>query len=49
MAEEKHCTVVLQPIRWRYAECAVHHKRNVREEQHNIYVARTSNKSDRGA
>jgi len=35
--------MVLQPLRWRCAECAVHHERNVREEQHQIYVARTSN------
>jgi len=34
--------VLLQPLRWRCAECAVHHERNVREEQHHIYVARTS-------
>jgi len=27
---------VLQPLRWRCAECAVHHERNVREEQHHI-------------
>ena len=32
----------LQPLRWRCAERAVHHERNVREE-HPIYVARTSN------
>ena len=34
---------LLQPRRWRCAECAVHHERNVREEQHHIHVARTSN------
>ena len=34
---------VLQPLGWRCAECAVHHKWNVREEQHHIYVVRTSN------
>ena len=34
---------LLQPLGWRCAECAVHHERNVREEQHHIYVARTSN------
>jgi len=38
-----HVMVVLQPLRWRCAECAVHHERNVREEQHHIFVARTSN------
>ena len=35
--------IVLQPFRWRCAECAVHHEQNVREEQHHIYVARRSN------
>jgi len=34
---------VLQPLGWRCAECAVHHEWNVRKEQHQIYVARTSN------
>jgi len=24
------------------ADCAVHHERNMREEQHHMYVARTS-------
>jgi len=33
----------LQPLCWHWAECAVHHERNVREEQHHIYAARTSN------
>ena len=36
--------VLLQPLGWRCAECAIHHERTVREEQHHIYVARTSNK-----
>ena len=40
--------VLLQPLRWRCAECAIHHERIVREEQHHIYVARTSINSDRG-
>ena len=31
-----------QPLRWCCAECAVHHERNVLEEQHHIYVARTN-------
>jgi len=35
--------MLLQTLRCRCAECAVHHERNVREEQHHIYVARTSN------
>jgi len=35
--------LVLQPLRWCCAECAVHHERNMHEEQHHIYVARTSN------
>ena len=39
-AEKK---MLLPPLLWRCAECAVHHERNVREEQHYIYVARTSN------
>ena len=25
---------ILQPLRWRCVKCAVHHKRDVREEQH---------------
>jgi len=25
--------VVLQPLRWRYVECVVHHERDVCEEQ----------------
>jgi len=37
--------LLLQPLRWRCAEWAIHHERNVREEQHHIYVARTSNDS----
>ena len=28
--------VLLQPLRWRCAECAIHHERIVREEQHHI-------------
>jgi len=36
--------VLLQPLRWHCAECAVHHERNVREEQHHMHVAQTSNK-----
>ena len=35
--------ILLQPLRWRCVECAIHHKRDVREEQHHRYVARTSN------
>ena len=34
---------MLQPLRWHCAECAVHRERDVREEQHHLYVARTSN------
>jgi len=34
---------VLQPLGWHCVECAIHHERGVREEQHHIYVARTSN------
>jgi len=32
--------MLLQPLRWRCTECAVHHERNVREEQHRIYLWR---------
>ena len=31
---------MLQPLRWRCAECAIHHERNVREEQHHTYMWR---------
>ena len=34
---------LLQPLRWPYVECVIHHERDVREEKHHIYVARTSN------
>jgi len=34
--------MLLQPLRRHCAECAVHHKRNMREEQRHLYVARTS-------
>jgi len=34
---------VLQPLRWRCVECAIHHERDVCEEKHHICVARTSN------
>jgi len=37
------CKLVLQLLRWRCVECVLHHERNVREERHHIYVARTSN------
>jgi len=33
----------LQPLRWRCVKCVIHHERDVREEKHYIYVARTSN------
>jgi len=35
--------MVLQPLRWRCVECVIHHERDVREEKHYVYVARTSN------
>jgi len=36
--------LLLQPLRWHCAECAVHQEQYVREEQHPyMYVARTSN------
>jgi len=38
-----HIVVVLQPLRWCCVDCAIHHERDVREEQKYIYVARTSN------
>jgi len=28
------CFIVLQPLRWRCVECAIHLERDVREEQH---------------
>ena len=31
---------VLQPLRWCCVECAIHHERNVREEQHHTYMWR---------
>jgi len=31
---------MLQPLLWRCIECVIHHERDVREEQHYIYVAR---------
>ena len=31
--------VLLQHLSWRCAECATHHERNVREEQHHVYGA----------
>jgi len=34
---------VLQPLGWRCVECAIHHERDMREEQHQVYVAQTSN------
>jgi len=39
---------LLQPLRWRCVECAIHHERDVREEQDQIYVARISSNSDCG-
>jgi len=32
--------VLLQPLRWRCTECAIHHERIVREEQHDTYMWR---------
>ena len=34
---------VLQPLQWCCVKCVIHHERDVREEQHHIYVARTCN------
>jgi len=35
--------LLLQPLGWCYAECVVHHEWNVHEEEHHMYVARSSN------
>ena len=42
---EVHCKkeMLLQPLCWRCVKCVIHHERDVREEKHWIYVARTSN------
>jgi len=34
--------VLLQPLHWRCVECVIHYEQDVREEQHHIYVMRTS-------
>jgi len=31
--ETKMSLVLLQPLRWRYVKCVIHHERDVREEQ----------------
>jgi len=30
---------LLQPLRWCYVDCMIHHERDVREEQKYMYVA----------
>ena len=35
--------VLLQPLRWCWVDCVIHHERDVREEQKYMCVARTSN------
>jgi len=35
--------MLLQPLCWRCGDCVIHHERDVREEQHHIYVEQTSN------
>jgi len=35
--------MLLQPLRWCCVDCVIHHERDVREEQHHMYVVRTSN------
>jgi len=35
--------MLLQPLQWRCIACVIHHKRDVREEQEYICVARASN------
>jgi len=32
--------VVLQPLRWCWVDCVIHHERDVREEQHHTYMWR---------
>ena len=39
----QHNSDLLQPLRWRCVDCVIHHEWDVREEQQNIYVARTRN------
>jgi len=34
---------LLQSLRWCCVDCVIHQERDVREEQHHIYVAQTSN------
>jgi len=34
---------VLQPLRWHFVDCVIHHERDVREEQKYICVVLTSN------
>jgi len=41
--EIKNALVLLQPLHWRCVECVIHHEWHVREEQHRICGARTSN------
>jgi len=42
-SDDLHILVLLQPLCWRCVERVIHHERDVREEQHLVYVARTSN------
>jgi len=35
--------VLLQPLRWHCVDCVIHRERDVRKEQQDVYVARTSN------
>ena len=39
----QYCSTVLQPLRWCYVDCVIHHERDVREEQKYVYVERASN------
>ena len=51
ISEEEHQVImtVLQPLGWRCVECAIHHERDVREEQHRyIRDANKQQQSDRG-
>jgi len=46
-SKDEHGLGLLQLLRRRCIECVVHHKRDVREEQQYLYVARTSNNTSK--
>jgi len=35
--QQPYLMVLLKPLGWRWVECAIHHERDVREEQH-LYI-----------